>query len=78
MLRMKTQPLDDQPEELMKSVKTNLALFLSAITRKTIAQMKPLDMLKKAPKICKAGRYFGSRFEAAGAIRKPVYINQVI
>jgi hypothetical protein len=62
----------------MNSVNENLALFLGAMTRKTIAHIRPLEMLKKAPNICKPGRRRGIRLETAGAIRKPVYINQVM
>jgi hypothetical protein len=35
-------------------------------------------MLNPAPKMFKAGRYLGRRFERAGAIKKPVKINQVM
>jgi hypothetical protein len=51
MLRINTQPFDVHPEVLMNSVNVNFALFLGARTRNTIAQMSPLDMLKKAPNI---------------------------
>ena len=72
MLRMNTQPFEDHPEVLMNSENTKRALFLSAMTRNTIAQMKPLDMLKNAPKICSAGRYFGNRLDRTGATRNAV------
>lgn len=78
MLRMNTQPFDVQPEVLINSEKTNRALFLSAMTRNTIAQIRPLEILKKAPKICNAGRYFGSRLDSTGAMRKPVYMSHVM
>ena len=55
VLRMKTQPLDVQPDELMKAVNVKSALFLSAKTKKTIAQMKAFDTLKIEPQICRYG-----------------------
>lgn len=56
MLKIKTQPFDDQPEEFMYSENTKDEEFLSAKTRKTMAQMNPFEILKKEPKICRAGR----------------------
>lgn len=78
MLRMNTQPFDAHPDVLMNSEKTKRALFLSARTRNTMAQMKPFDMLKNAPKICRAGKYFGNRFDKTGATRKAVYMSHVM
>ena len=48
-------PFDAQPEELMKAVNVKLALFLSANTRKTIAQIKALDTLKTPPQSWRYG-----------------------
>lgn len=78
MLRMKTHPVEDQPLSFRNFVKTNSALFLGAMIKKTIAHVKNPSKLNIPPNMDRCGRKPGARLVTTGPIRKARYTRKVI